>query len=106
MPGAQGDLTPNRAVDLLPAATQFGTSGSVTASNRSLQWREKVIEPLFESKPDHTILYAFAKKFGYGPEFVKNYKLVKDKTGWDEPNVEDMTRQINAGNWTIGDTGP
>ena len=37
-------------VYLLPACTQFETSGSVTASNRSLQWREKVIEPLFESQ--------------------------------------------------------
>jgi formate dehydrogenase major subunit len=92
-------------VYLLPAATQFETSGSVTASNRSIQWREKVIEPLFESKPDHTIMYAFAKKFGYGAEFVKNIKLVKDKTGWDEPLVEDMTAEINAGNWTIGYTG-
>nr|MBP8134430.1 molybdopterin-dependent oxidoreductase [Zoogloea sp.] len=44
-------------VYLLPAATQFETSGSCTASNRSLQWREKIIEPLFESKPDHTIMY-------------------------------------------------
>ena len=78
-------------VYLLPAATQFETSGSVTASNRSIQWREKVIEPLFESKPDHTIMYAFAKKFGFGDEFVKNIKLVKDKNGWDEPVVEDMT---------------
>ncbi len=51
-------------VYLLPAATQFETSGSVTASNRSLQWREKVIEPLFESKPDHTLMLTFAKKFG------------------------------------------
>ena len=34
---------PNRAVYLLPACTQFETSGSVTASNRSLQWRERVI---------------------------------------------------------------
>ena len=33
---------------LLPAATQFETYGSVTASNRSLQWREKVVEPVFE----------------------------------------------------------
>ncbi len=33
---------------LLPASTQFETSGSATASNRSVQWREKVIEPLFE----------------------------------------------------------
>jgi formate dehydrogenase major subunit len=92
-------------VYLLPAATQLETSGSVTASNRSIQWREKVIEPLFESKPDHTIMYAFAKKLGFGPEFVKNIRLVKDKTGWDEPLVEDMTKEINAGNWTIGYTG-
>jgi formate dehydrogenase major subunit len=92
-------------VYLLPACTQFETSGSVTASNRSIQWREKVIEPLFESKPDQTIMYALAKKLGYGPEFVKNIKLVKDRTGWDEPLVEDMTREINNGNWTIGYTG-
>src|SRR5258708_35681581 len=81
-------------VYLLPAATQFETSGSVTASNRSLQWREKVIEPLFESKPDHTIMYRFAQKFGFEKEFVKNIKLVKDKSGWDEPSPEDMLREI------------
>jgi formate dehydrogenase major subunit len=92
-------------VYLLPAATQLETSGSVTASNRSIQWREKVIEPLFESKPDHTIMLAFARKLGFGNEFVKNIRLVKDKDGWDEPLVEDMTKEINAGNWTIGYTG-
>jgi formate dehydrogenase major subunit len=92
-------------VYLLPAATQFETSGSATASNRSIQWREKVIEPLFESKPDHTIMYAFAKKFGFANEFVKNIKLAKDKTGWDEPSPEDMLREINKGTWTIGYTG-
>jgi formate dehydrogenase major subunit len=92
-------------VYLLPAATQFETSGSVTASNRSLQWREKVIEPLFESKPDHTIMYALAKKFGYEKEWTKNIKVAKDKTGWDEPDIEDMLREINAGSWTIGYTG-
>jgi formate dehydrogenase major subunit len=92
-------------VYLLPAATQLETSGSVTASNRSLQWREKVIEPLFESKPDHTIMYALARKFGWEKEFTKNIKLVKDKTGWDEPVVEDMLLEINRGTWTIGYTG-
>jgi formate dehydrogenase major subunit len=92
-------------VYLLPAATQFETVGSVTASNRSLQWREKVIEPLFESKPDHTIMYAFASKFGFGNEFVKNIELVKDKDGWDEPSMEDTLREINQGTWTIGYTG-
>jgi formate dehydrogenase major subunit len=92
-------------VYLLPAATQMETSGTVTASNRSIQWREKVIEPLFESKPDHTIMLAFARKFGYGDEFIKNIKTVKDKDGWDEPVIEDMTAEINNGNWTIGYTG-
>ncbi|MGE0014072.1 MAG: formate dehydrogenase subunit alpha [Azoarcus sp.] len=92
-------------VYLLPAATQFETYGSVTASNRSIQWREKVIEPLFESKPDHTIMYAFARKFGFGDELVKNVKINKDKQGWDEPEIEDILREINHGTWTIGYTG-
>jgi len=92
-------------VYLLPAATQFETSGTATASNRSLQWREKVIEPLFESKPDQTIMYAFARKFGFADELVKNIKLVKDKQGWDEPEPEDILREINRGTWTIGYTG-
>ena len=60
MPGTAEDLNPNRAVYLLPAATQFETSGSVTASNRSLQWREKVIEPLWECRTDHMIMYQLA----------------------------------------------
>ena len=92
-------------VYLLPACTQFETSGSRTASNRSLQWGEKVIEPLFESKPDHTIMYAFAKKFGFEKELCKNIKVIKDKQGWDEPEIEDILREINRGCWTIGYTG-
>jgi len=55
----EGKVNPNRAVYLLPASTQFECSGSVTASNRSVQWREKVIDPLFESLPDHVIIASF-----------------------------------------------
>ena len=93
-------------VYLLPAATQYETSGSVTASNRSLQWREKVIEPLFEAKPDQTIMYLFAKKFGFADQLVgkkdgkQNIQVVKD-----EPVIEDITREFNRGAWTIGYTG-
>ena len=85
---------------LLPACTQFETYGSVTASNRSLQWREKVIEPLFESLPDHTILYKFAKKLGFADELCKNVEVYND-----EPLIEDITREFNRGMWTIGYTG-
>ncbi|TDO13810.1 MULTISPECIES: molybdopterin-dependent oxidoreductase [Halomonas] len=87
-------------VYLLPAATQFETYGSVTATNRSIQWRDKVIEPLFESKPDHEIMYLLAKKLGFGDELVKNYRM-----NGDEPLIEDITREFNAGMWTVGYTG-
>ncbi len=104
MPGKAEDLNPNRAVYLLPAATQFETSGSCTASNRSLQWREKVIEPLWESRSDHMIMYQFAEKLGFAKELVKNYKMQTVK-GMQEPVVEDILREINKCVWTIGYTG-
>jgi len=87
-------------VYLLPAATQFETYGSVTASNRSIQWRDRVVKPLFESKPDHEIMYLFAKKLGFADECFKNIKV-----NGTEPFVEDITGEINRGMWTIGYTG-
>jgi len=87
-------------VYLLPATTQFETYGSVTASNRSLQWREKIIEPSFDSLPDHTIIYKFAKKFGFADRMFRNIKV-----NGEEPYVEDVTREFNGGMWTIGYTG-
>ncbi|QDZ29277.1 formate dehydrogenase subunit alpha [Noviherbaspirillum sp. UKPF54] len=98
-------LNPNRAVYLLPAATQFETAGSVTASNRSLQWRERVIEPLFESRTDQMIMYQLADKLGFGKELVAKLKLVPGKGGMMEPEPESMLREINRGTWTIGYTG-
>jgi formate dehydrogenase major subunit len=85
---------------LLPAATQFETYGSLTASNRSIQWRDKVVEPLFECKSDQEIAYLFAQKLGFADEMFKN--IAVEGT---EPNVEDVTHEINRGMWTIGYTG-
>ncbi len=102
------DVNPNRSVYLLPAATQLETSGSATASNRSLQWRERVIEPLFESMPDHTIMQAFAERLGFGEQLSKNYKMItvnKHGIEWHEPEPESILREINRGIWTIGYTG-
>src|SRR6185295_8246250 len=105
MPGKPEDLNPNRAVYLLPASTQLETSGSVTASNRSLQWREKVIEPLFESRTDQMIAYQLADKLGFSKQLVKSNKLVAGKGGLMEPEPEALLREINRSNWTIGYTG-
>ncbi len=105
MPGKPEELNKNRSVYLLPACTQFETSGSVTASNRSVQWREKVIEPLFESRSDHMIMYQLADKLGFGKELVKSLKLVAGRDGMMEPEPESMLREINRCTWTIGYTG-
>ncbi len=105
MPSANAaDRNANQAVYLLPACTQFETTGSVTASNRSIQWREQVIEPLWESRSDHMIMYQLAQKLGFDKELTKNYKFHKVK-GNDEPVVEDILREINKCVWTIGYTG-
>ena len=95
MPGRPEDL--NAEPRGLPAAGRARSSrpaARCTASNRSLQWREKVIEPLWESRSDHMIMHQFADKLGFGKELSKNYKMQKVK-GMDEPVPEDILREIN-----------
>src|SRR6266850_1297299 len=110
-PNAKYEPNPNREVYLLPAATQFESEGSCTASNRSLQWRERVIEPLFDSRADQAIMYAFAQKWGFADQLLgkkdgkQNIRLKKVKN-YEEPDLEDVLRnEINRGTWTIGYTG-
>ncbi len=88
-------------VYLLPASTQFETRGSVTASNRSVQWRDQVVAPVFESRPDQDIIALFAAKFGWADRFFRNISM----DGENQPNVEDVTREFNGAMWTIGYTG-
>jgi formate dehydrogenase major subunit len=85
---------------LLPACTTFESAGSVTASNRSLQWREQVVKPIFESKQDIEIMYLFAKKFGYAEQMCKHIAVENNV-----PNVEDLLREINRSCWAIGYSG-
>jgi formate dehydrogenase major subunit len=88
-------------VYLLPACTQFETRGSVTASNRSIQWRDRIIEPLFESRPDEVIIAKLANKFGFADRLFRNIEMDDPET----PNVESITREFNRGMWTVGYTG-
>src|SRR5680860_207722 len=85
---------------LLPTATQMECEGSVTSSNRSLQWREQIIDPIFESKADHEILYLFAKKLGFAEPMFKHIRIPNGV-----PSMDDTLREINRGSWTIGYTG-
>src|SRR5690606_19676921 len=86
---------------LLPACTQLETRGSRTASNRSLQWGEQIVKPIFESKPDHWIMYKLAKKLGFEKEFFKNIRIEEG----DEPSIEDTLKELNAGSVSTGYSG-
>src|SRR6185369_3672285 len=76
---------------LLPICTQFETSGSRTASNRSLQWGEQIVKPIFESKDDYEIIYLLSRKLGFAdPMFKKNqgkFDLVTLRAKADEPEI-------------------
>jgi formate dehydrogenase major subunit len=85
---------------LLPVATQMECSGSRTASNRSLQWYEKVVDPIFESKTDYEIMYLLAKKLGLADQMFKNIKVESNV-----PLAEDILREINRGGWSTGYCG-
>jgi formate dehydrogenase major subunit len=78
--------------------------GSRTASNRSVQWGEKVVEPIFESDNDYAVIYALAQRLGFADEMFKNYEMVQGKFGM-EPTPESILREINRGGWSTGYTG-
>src|SRR5690606_2183359 len=89
---------------LLPIATSLEQDGSRTASNRSLQWGEKVVEPIFECAIDNWVMYEMAKRLGFADKMFKNIKLVKGKYG-DEPEAESILREINKGGFSTGYCG-
>ncbi|QOQ88154.1 formate dehydrogenase subunit alpha [Campylobacter corcagiensis] len=86
---------------ILPAATQYETSGTVVATNRSAQWRYQVVDPLHECKPDQEILFGLAKRMGFYDEYTRSLYNGKDSFEWPE----DATREIARIVKTIGLTG-
>jgi formate dehydrogenase major subunit len=87
-------------VYLLPAGTQFESSGTRTASNRSLQWYDRIVAPIFEAKDDYEIIYLLAQKLGFAEQLFKNIKVENNL-----PSAEDLLREINRGGWSTGYTG-
>jgi formate dehydrogenase major subunit len=85
---------------LLPICTSYETNGSRTASNRSLQWGEQIIKPVFESKDDNEVMYLLAKKLGFADRMFKNIKVENNV-----PVAEDILREINRGGWSTGYCG-
>ena len=85
---------------LLPVATSYEVAGSRTASNRSIQWGEQIVKPIFESKDDNEIMYRLATKLGFADQMFKNIKVENNV-----PVAEDILREINRGGWSTGYCG-
>ena len=85
---------------LLPACTSFEMDGSRTASNRSLQWGEKIVDPVFESKNDYDVMYMLARKLGFADKLFKNIQVQNGAV-----LAEDILREINRGGWSTGYCG-
>jgi formate dehydrogenase major subunit len=85
---------------LLPICSQMEASGSRTASNRSIQWGEQIVKPVFESKSDPEVLYLLARKLGFADLMFKNIKVENNN-----PVPEDVLREINRGGFSTGYSG-
>jgi formate dehydrogenase major subunit len=85
---------------LLPACTSFEMNGSRTASNRSLQWGEQIVKPVFECKNDYDVIYSLAHKLGFADQMFKNIKVENGAV-----SAEDILREINRGGWSTGYCG-
>ena len=85
---------------LLPICSQFECAGSRTASSRQLQWTDRVVAPIFESKDDYQAIYLLARRLGIAEPLFKNIKVEGD-----QPLAEDILREINRGSLSTGYSG-
>jgi len=85
---------------LLPICTSFEMDGSRTASNRSLQWGSKVVEPIFESRNDYDVIHALAHRLGFGERMFAGIEAPGGKVV-----AESVLREMNRSLWSIGYTG-
>src|SRR5690554_7134406 len=75
-------------VYLLPACTQFETTGSVTATNRSLQWRDRVIEPRSGPNPAPKTRNPSPEKSGFAADLTRH-----TEANAKDPLTKDILRE-------------
>ncbi len=73
---------------ILPASTVFEKDGSVTNSARQVQWRNKLVESMYDSKSDYWIMKELATRLGFSAHFTYN-------------SPDDILREINRGTSVI-----
>ena len=83
---------------VLPASTVFEEKGSVTTSGRQVQWRNQIVKPLWDSKPDMWIMEKLATKLE-----EKTGLAFKKYFTYNEP--EEVTEEFLSGMLWIGMIG-
>jgi formate dehydrogenase major subunit len=98
---------------LLPAATNYEQYNSSVNTNRDNQYRDKVVDPVWESRIDLAIMIDLAERLGFRKQFTHNMKGgwrglpadVKTAKGFSEQTMNDVLREINMGALSIGYAG-
>ncbi len=98
---------------VMPAATNYEQWCSSTNTNRDLQWRQRVVDPVFEARTDLAILIDLAERLGFKKQFIKNMKgswkgvpaSMKEVKALPEQTIDDVLREVNMGTLSIGYIG-
>jgi len=98
---------------IMPAATNYEQPGSATNTNRDLQWRQKVVDPIWEARTDLAIMIDLAERLGFKKQFIHNFKRdwrgvpasMKEVKALPDQTVEDVLREINSACLSIGYIG-
>jgi formate dehydrogenase major subunit len=98
---------------VMPAATNYEQWNTSVNTNRDMQWRQKVVDPVFEARTDLAILIDLAERLGFKKQFTKNMKgtwkgvpaSMKEVKALPEQTIEDVLREINMGTLSIGYIG-
>lgn len=90
---------------ILPAATVYEQPGSVTNSNRDIQWRNRIVAPVWESRTDLAIILDLAERLGFKDEFTKNTKEAWKGVPESMKGVKELPEETYAsiiGEWNLG----
>lgn len=100
-------ILPDRkdGVYILPAATVYEQPGSVTNSNRDIQWRNQLVAPVWESRSDLAIMLDLAERLGFKDEYARNSKEAWKGVPKSMKGVKELPEETYAsiiGEWNLG----
>lgn len=100
-------------VYLLPAGTQYEQWTTVTNTNDDIQYRNRIVSPVWESRTDLAIMLDLAERLGFKDKLIHSKrgdwrglpKSAKDLKELSEESVNDIQREWNLGTRSIGMIG-